>query len=130
VPQVPFTIEVVNDINTPNVLSALTDPKLAAIIAAVKPFFDAVRNYVTEHSKQRLQPKVALLAQRVAPATAGPAMIAGFDVTVLPSLNFVNAGTEISLIGAPCVDEQCQDGFFEHHATSYYNLMQAQLQSA
>jgi hypothetical protein len=75
-----FTIEVVNDINTPNVLSALTDPKLAATIAAVKPFFDAVRNYVTEPSKQRLQPKVALLAQRVAPATAGPAMKAGFDV--------------------------------------------------
>jgi hypothetical protein len=29
-------------------------------------------------------------------------MTAGFDVTALPSLNFVNAGTEVSLIGAPC----------------------------
>jgi hypothetical protein len=130
VPQMPFTIEVVNDINTPNLLSALIDPELATILAAVKPFFDAVWNHVIEHSKQRLQPKAALLAQRVAPATAGPAMTAGFDVTVLPSLNFVNAGTEISLIGAPCVDAQCQDGFFEHHATTYYNLMQAQFQSA
>jgi hypothetical protein len=99
--------------------------------AALKPFFDAVWNHVIEHSRQRfLQPKAALLAQRVAPATAAPAMTAGFDVTVLPSLNFVNAGTEISLIGAPCVDTQCQDGFFEHHATTYYNLMQAQFQSA
>jgi hypothetical protein len=49
-------------------------------------------------------------------------------VAVTPSLNFVNAATDVSLIGAPCVDAQCQDAFFEHHATTYYSLMQAQLQ--
>ncbi len=126
VPQVPFTIEIANDINIPNPLSALVNPQLATVLAAVKPFFDALRDYITEHAQQRLQPKAALLAQRVAPATAGPAMTAGFDVTVLPSLNFVNAGTEISLIGTPCVDAECQDGFFEHHATTYYNMLRAQ----
>lgn len=130
VPQVPFTIEIANDINTPNPLSALVDPKLAIILAAIKPFFDALHDHVVEHSQARLQPKAALLAQRVAPATAGPAMAAGFDVTILPSLNFVNAGSEIALIGTPCVDAQCSDGFFEHHAITYYNLMQAQLRIA
>lgn len=127
VPQVPFTLEIPNDINTPNPLSALIDPKLAVILAAIKPLFVALHDHVVEHSQARLQPKAALLAQRVAPATAGPATAAGFDVTVLPSLNFLNAGTEIALIGTPCVDAQCSDGFFEHHTITYYDLMKAQL---
>jgi hypothetical protein len=67
-------------------------------------------------------------APKSPPATADQLTPLGFDVAVTPSLNFVNAGTDVSLIGTPCVDAQCQDAFFEHHATAYYELMRAQLQ--
>jgi hypothetical protein len=130
VPQMPFTIELAGDINSPNPLSILTNPRLAMIIAALKPLFDTAHQEIVDHVHQRLQPKAAALAQRISPATADQLMPLGFDVPVTPSLNFVNAGTDVSLIGTPCVDAQCQDAFFEHHATTYYALMQAQLQVA
>ena len=87
VPQVPFTLEFPGDINTPNPLSALANPRLATIFTMLKALVDNARNNI---------------------------------VTVVPSLNFVNAGTEISLIGTPCTGAQCQDAFFEHHATTYF----------
>jgi hypothetical protein len=128
VPQMPFTIELPGDINRPNPLSILTNPRLAMITAALKPLFDTVHADIVDHTRQRLQPKAAALAQRVSsPARASQLMPLNFDVAVTPSLNFVNAATDVSLIGTPCVDAQCQDAFFEHHATTYYALMQAQL---
>jgi hypothetical protein len=125
VPQVPFTIESPHDINTPNPLGALTNPRLMIIFTALKPLVDSARNYIVDHARQRLQPKVVALAQKVAPGPRPDLMASGFDITVLPSLNFVNAGTQISLIGTPCSGAQCQDAFFEHHATTYHALLQA-----
>jgi hypothetical protein len=95
----------------------------------LKPLVDNARNNIVDHARQRLQPQAAALAQRVAVAPVPQAELAvsSFDVTVLPSLNFVNAGIEISLIGTPCADAQCQDAFFEHHATTYFALLQAQI---
>ena len=129
VPQVPFTLEFPGDINTPNPLSALANPRLATIFTMLKPLVDNARNNIVDHARQRLQPQAAALAQRVAVAPVPQAELAvsSFDVTVLPSLNFVNAGTEISLIGTPCAGAQCQDSFFEHHATTYFALLQAQI---
>jgi hypothetical protein len=63
----------------------------------------------------------------VAPVPQAELAVYSFDVTVLPSLNFVNAGIEISLIGTPCSGAQCQDAFFEHHATTYLALLRAQI---
>lgn len=130
VPQVPFTIEFAGDINSPNPLSLLTNPRLAMIVAALKPVFDIALKNIVDHAHQRLQPKATTLAQRLSPAMAGPLMPLGFDVAVAPSLNFVNVGTEVSLIGTACAGAQCQDAFFEHRASTYYALMQAQLQGA
>jgi len=130
VPQVPFTIEFPIDVNTPNPLSALANPRLIAIFTALKPLVDAARNNVVDHSRQRLQPKAAALAQRLAVAPTADLMVANFDITVLPSLNFVNAGTEVALVGSPCTGAQCQDAFFEHHAITYYSLIKAQFQNA
>jgi hypothetical protein len=127
VPQVPFTIEFPNDINTPNPLSALANPRLAMIFTALKPLVDNARNYIVDHARQRLQPKAVALAQQVTAVPRAELMASGFDITVVPSLNFVNAGTEISLIGTPCAGAECQDAFFEHHATTYYALMRAQI---
>ena len=129
VPQVPFTLEFPGDINTPNPLSALADPRLTTIFTVLKPLVDNARNNIVDHARHRLQPKAVALAQRVAVAPVPQAELAvsSFDVTVLPSLNFVNAGTEISLIGTPCAGAQCKDAFFEHHATTYFALLQAQI---
>src|SRR5215467_15190640 len=40
VPQVPFTLEFLCDINTPNPLSALANPRLATIFTLLKPLVD------------------------------------------------------------------------------------------
>jgi hypothetical protein len=129
VPQVPFTLEFPGDINTPNPLSALANPRLTTIFTLLKPLVDNARNNIVDHARQRLQPKAVALAQRVAvaPGPQAELVASSFDVTVLPSLNFANAGTEISLIGTPCAGAQCQDAFFEHHATTYFALLQAQI---
>jgi Lipase (class 3) len=130
VPQVPFTIEFPSDINTPNPLSTLTNPRLAIIFTTLKQLVDQARDRVVAHARQRLQPKAVALAHQVAPSAPTSLMAAGFDVTVLPSLNFINAGTEIVLIGTPCTGVQCQDAFFEHHASTYDALIRAQLSHA
>jgi hypothetical protein len=127
VPEVPFTVEFPSDINTPNPLSALINPRLTTIFATLKPLVDHARESVVAHARERLQPKAVALAQQVAPAATTGLTAAGFDITVVPSLNFVNAGTEIALLGVPCAGVQCQDGFFEHHATTYFALIGAQI---
>jgi hypothetical protein len=127
VPQVPFTLEFPGDINTPNPLSALANPRLATIFAVLKPLVDNARNTIVDHARQRLQPKAVALAQRVAVAPVPELAVSSFDVTAVPSLNFVNAGIELALIGTPCAGAQCQDAFFEHHATTYFALLQAQI---
>jgi hypothetical protein len=95
----------------------------------LRPLVDNARNTIVDHARQWLQPKAVALAQRVAvaPVSQTELSASSFDVTVLPSLNFVNAGSEISLIGTPCAGAQCQDAFFEHHATTYFALLQAQI---
>jgi hypothetical protein len=99
VPQVPFTLEFPGDINTPNPLSALANPRLATIFAVLKPLVDNARNTIVDHARQRLQPKAVALAQRVAVAPVPQAELAvySFDVTVLPSLNFVTVSKSPSL---------------------------------
>jgi hypothetical protein len=49
-------------------------------------------------------------------------------------LYFVGAATEIAVIGTPCIPDQCnpqnpKDRVWQHHAATYYSLMQAQLDS-
>jgi hypothetical protein len=128
VPQVPFTIELVSDINRPNPLSVLASPSLLirALSTVAEPLVAEARHLIEHHARARLQPKAVALARRVAPAGAVPPTSA-FDVSILPSLNFANAGTEAALIGTPCVGAECDDAFFEHHATSYYTLLLAQI---
>jgi hypothetical protein len=66
-----------------------------------------------------------LLARTKDPTVVG---INLFGFPLVFSLYFLGAATEIALIGTPCSGPtQCGDVFFEHHATTYYALMQAQL---
>src|SRR5262249_16813718 len=128
VPQVPFTLEMVQDMNVPNPLSVLVSP--LHLVRALKDVVDDVvndaRRLIETHARAHLQPKAAALVHQVAPAGSAISRSA-FDVSVLPSLNFVNAGAEEALIGVPCVGAQCHDAFFEHHCSTYYALLQAQV---
>jgi hypothetical protein len=129
VPQVPFTIELLGDIDQPNLLSAWFDKSLA--LRALKFAFTTasgaigtLRDHVAEHALERLDPAARLLFARGRALTA---VTGNLSLEILPTLNFVNAGSEIALIGTPCQGDECKDGFFEHHAGTYYKLLQAQV---
>ncbi len=126
VPQVPFTLEMIRDINHPNPLSVSPSLLLSALMKVMEPLVAEARRLIEHHSRPHLQRKAAVLAQRVVPSSL-PAPAAPFDAPFHPSLNFVNAGAEEALIGTPCVGAECDDAFFEHHVTTYYKLMQAQV---
>jgi len=127
VPQVPFTIEFISDMDEPNPISILTP---SFTLLAIKELIDRIRSLVADASLSRQRAHAVALAQAVSPAGTAAAPMAlmamGLQAPVMASLNFVNAGTEAALAGAPCVGLQCQDAFFEHHATTYYALLQVQ----
>lgn len=134
VPQVPFTLELLEDINRPNPLSVLTSPSLlmSLLMKLLERVVSEARSLVETHARAHLQVKAAALARKVAPAPAPAATLlaSGFDVPVLHSLDFASAGTEVALVGTPCAEDECHDAFFEHHATTYYKLLQAQIVTA
>jgi hypothetical protein len=131
VPQVPFTLEFLRDANRPNPLSVLASPSLlmSLLTKLLERAVDDVRALVETHTRAHLQVKAATLARKVAPdpAPAAALLSSGFDVPVLHSLDFESAGTEVALIGSPAVGHEANDAFFEHHTTTYYKLLQAQL---
>lgn len=127
VPQLPFTLEAPPDINTPNPLSAAA-PSETALLGSLTRTGDQVRTAILNRVRARLGVKAAALARSVAPGAAPQLFAHGFDIIpIVRSLYFVNAATEISLIGTPCAGAQCNDDFFEHHAATYLELMRAQL---
>ena len=131
VPQVPFTLEFLQDVDRPNPLSVLASPSLlmSLLTKLLERAVDDVRSLVETHARAHLQVKAATLAQKVAPGPTPTAALlsSGFDVPVLHSLDFESAGTEVALIGTPPSRDESHDAFFEHHTTTYYRLLQSQL---
>ena len=129
VPQVPFTLEFPGDINTPNPLSALANPRLATIFAVLKPLVDNARNTIVDHARQRLQPKAVALAQWVAVAPvpqANSRCPASTSPLFLPLISLMPRPKSPSLGRlAPVLNARMP--FFEHHATTYFALLQAQI---
>jgi hypothetical protein len=126
VPQVPFTLQFVDDIDKPNPLSVIASPSL--LIVLLKKALGEAQSYVEAHARARLQSTAVALARASAPPIAPAETLqalpaAAFTAPVMATLNFVNAGTDVPLAGRPCVGEQCQDSLFEHHATTYYSLL-------
>jgi hypothetical protein len=125
VTQVPFTLQFVPDIDKPNPLSVLASPSL--LLTILGKAIDGIRDAVEAQARSRLQSSAVAVVRSQAPAAAPASpdlMATAFDVPIMPSLNFVNAGEDISLRGVPCSGAQCSDAFFEHHATTYYALLQ------
>jgi len=122
IPQLPFTWEVPTDLNItiPASQAGLESSLLTTMNAQQRA---AVKSTVAK-SKVYLQSTALALAR-----TQNPAAVAGapFTISVVDSLYFVAAATEIALIGTPCTQSQCNDLFWQHHTTTYYTLMQEQL---
>jgi hypothetical protein len=127
VPQVPFTLEFLGDINKPNPLSVLTQPEFMLKIAsalrlkAIEQLVDESGHLIVARELNRVRPAL----QELATAKAGAAAAVGpIDMPLMFSFNYLNAGTNFSLMGNPCVGKECADQFFEHHAATYYGLLQ------
>lgn len=127
VPQGPLTIEIPSDLNTPNpltVLTTLTAEQSAALNASQSTQVGVIKS-ILPAVQTALQPTAVALVKTKDSTVVGATP---FKFPLVFSLYFVGAGTEIALIGSPCAGAaQCGDLFFEHHATTYYALMQAQL---
>jgi hypothetical protein len=51
----------------------------------------------------------------------------GTNLTIVPTLNFVGCGSAISLQGTPGGNpDDPTDGWWQHHAALYYQLLQKQ----
>jgi len=126
VTQVPLTLQLVSDVDKPNPLSVLAPSLLP--LTVLGPVIDGIRQAVEAKARLHLQSSVIAVVRSQAPAAA-PAptdlMATAFDVPIMPSLNFVSAGHDIALRGIPCTGDDCKDAFFEHHAKTYYALLQA-----
>jgi hypothetical protein len=120
IPQLPFTWESPTDLNIKFPLRSQTGVEsfLTTLNAGRS---EAVRS-IFEASKARLRDTALAIARTQNPLVADRQ----FTIPHVDSLYFVNAATEIALIGTPC---QCDDRLFQHHTTTYYTLMQEQLHS-
>jgi len=130
VPQVPFTIEILSDINVPNPLSVLTQPEQlirigsAMHVRAITTLVHDAGHLIVEREIDRVRPALQqLMVAKGKLAAATPS--ASIDLPVMLSFNYVNAATNFSLMGVPCKDKECSDAFFEHHAETYYKLLLA-----
>jgi Lipase (class 3) len=121
IPQLPFTIEVPTDLSVvlPLQETATGFPLLFTLNASQRSAVTSVE----QSSRANLQAGAMALARtQVASVGNFP-----FQMPIVDSLYFVSAATQISLIGTPCVGNQCNDLLWQHHTTTYYTLMQQQL---
>jgi len=128
VPQVPLTLEWLDDLNQPNPISNLLANDLAlADLANVRA---RIRAEATARQLTKLAPHLGTLGAVLTQQAIQPveAAVTGAEASlhILPSLYFFNAGARILLTGGPCPTPDCDGGWYQHHATTYYNLLQAQ----
>jgi hypothetical protein len=123
VPQVPITLQLLGSLNQPNPLDVLTDGTIFKIISkGIDEFQDHVINVQrTKHLPQLRRLETVLKDQTLQPYTP---LSAATILPIVPTLNFVNCGSPISLPGTPGTNPQNpQDYFWQHHAAMYYNLL-------
>jgi hypothetical protein len=128
VPQVPLTLEWLDDVNQPNPLSEfLANDSVLADLGNVR---SRLRAEATARQLARIAPHLgtlgAVLAQQALQPVAAAAIGVEASLHILPSLYFFNAGARIILTGGPCPTPDCDGGWYQHHATTYYNLLEAQ----
>jgi hypothetical protein len=125
VPQLPFTIEVPSDLNIFPLNQTGVDSSILTTLNALQ---SQASKAIVPKVTADLQGTALALAQTANPAAAN----APFTIPIVRSLYFVGVATEIAVIGTPCIPNQCNpqnanDRLWQHHAATYYTLMQAQL---
>jgi hypothetical protein len=136
VPQVPFTFELYRDVNVPNVLSVLGRSPASSL----GPVLEAVTTYQRQAASVGLVRQTRMLRQLAAAVrnnrcvkrsagviSATGAAATATNLTIVPTLNFVGCGSAISLRGTPGDNpDDPEDGWWQHHAALYYQLLQKQ----
>jgi hypothetical protein len=149
VPQVPFTLQIPGDLDTPNPLrgyggarSSLVDPRIAAFCATVEPAVEAARLQAVAHAhevatglKARLSAEDAVSASLL-PAFSGEVRLDGTSVAdaidgmlsrIQLSLNFTTAGSMVPLFAVPGGNPaDPKDFFWQHHLGNYWTYLQEQ----
>src|SRR5262249_50572473 len=114
------------NVNPLSVLGGSSDPALAEL-ASLRA---RLRAEATARQLVRVAPHLGALGVVLATQTIQPVeKIVGTRQTnlhILPTLYFYNAGARIMLVGGPCPTPDCDGGWYQHHATTYYDLIQAQ----
>ncbi|WP_029059357.1 lipase family protein [Stappia stellulata] len=153
VPQVPFTLQIPGDINTPNPLrdykgarNGTVAPRVAALCATVEPSVEDARRQVIAHGQRvadtlkrelESEPLVfdAALLGASRPAVLDGSALAGAIDSILShiqlSLNFTTAGALVPLFAVPGDNpDDPSDFFWQHHLGNYWTYMQAQYGSS
>ncbi len=149
VPQVPFTLELPDDINTPNPLRGYdgtrvfpVDPRLAVYGAAVEPAAETARQRAVANALElaaRLKGKLAHgddISEIPVPGATGKArldgrsLIASVDAMlsrIQKSLNYATAGSLVPLFAVPGDNPaDPKDFFWQHHLGNYWTYLQRQ----
>src|SRR5262249_3663627 len=122
----PFTLEFLGDVNVPNPLSVLTQPEQMIKIASalqlktLEKMVDEFGHLIVTREVNRVRPALQELVTAKGNAAAA---LGAIDMPLIFSFNYLNAGSNFSLMGIPCAGAQCADQFFEHHAAMYYGLL-------
>jgi Lipase (class 3) len=138
VPQVPFTIELLNDINIPNPISVELGSHLLTRLALkeVESAANHLREGIAVVQVSKHLPKMTALAsifqdpkfqQKVLGKPIAQGLSLGSPVLppILPTLNFAGCGSTYGLLGSPGVNPcEASDSFWQHHAAMYYALLQ------
>ncbi|WP_224369547.1 lipase family protein [Hyalangium versicolor] len=135
VPQVPFTFELLDDINKPNLVStgglaaAATSPEILAATEHLRKAQQQQQQAARVRHEPTLQKLGAMLKQQKYVQTR-TAADAGTTLKLLPTFNFTACGTPITLQGKPGTNPQNpNDGWWQHHAPLYYELLTQQFPS-
>jgi hypothetical protein len=123
IPQLPFTIEIPTDLN----VAITTLPTMPSLQEGAEK--QMVSSVASTHM-DKLQAGFLAIARANAAKRGVPFSAPLTPPTPLPiidSYNFVNVGSNLSLIGSPTPPANAGDILYQHHATTYNTLMQAQL---
>jgi Lipase (class 3) len=125
VPELPFTIEIPSDVNNFPLNQADAG---SSILTTLNTLQSQAGKAIVAKVTADLQGTALALARTANPTVAD----VPFTIPIVRSLYFVGAATEIAVIGTPCIPNQCnpqnpKDRVWQHHAATYYSLMQAQL---
>ncbi|HEU4734659.1 MAG TPA: hypothetical protein VFT22_42500 [Kofleriaceae bacterium] len=133
VPQVPFTFELYGDLNVPNVISVLggSPPGLAAVQDSIASYRHHQAQAALARQAAAFKHLAAVVRRNKLVKTQPAPAASGTSITILPTLNFVGAGAAIALQGTPGTNpDDPKDGWWQHHAAMYYQLLQSQLGAA